>query len=607
MTLSRLVIAAVFSTVVGQSASAIEPAAPDRLVTKEQSVTYRVLARLRAASVSELTLKEDRDAVSSFYADRGDRPLWVSANGLTKPGRDVIAEIGRADDYGLRASDFDVPNSNEIQGANATIDELVNAEFRISTAVLRYARHARGGRIDPRSLSGYMDVGPQLLPPADVLAGVAVSNDAASYLRALHPQHPQFEALRQKLLALRTPLDTTPEVRVPDGPILRPGMEHENVVLLRQRLLGEGQGDASATPDTDVTFDDELEDAVRTFQKEAGLTPDGIVGPSTLAALNGRRKGGSDPEQILMNMERWRWLPADLGEMHVVVNVPEQLVRVYKNGKAILTDRVVVGKLKNQTPIFSADMTHLVFHPFWNVPNSIKVDEILPYLRKGNGWFNWGGRPQVLKAHNLYVKLNGREIDASKVNWNNVDIRRYHFYQPPGGKNVLGFVKFMFPNKHAVYLHDTTEKHLFSRPSRIYSHGCVRVQHPRRLAEVILGEMNGWSTGRVGSAIGSGSNNRVNLDGNIPVHIAYFTAWVNEAGALRTAGDIYGHDARLRGALRRSATERYSGEQRLSSEQTTSSTARRQRTAQRQKTTPKKKKKKKDLGWAREVTSSSQR
>ena len=199
-------------------------------------------------------------------------------------------------------------------------------------------------------------------------------------------------------------------------------------------------------------------------------------------------------------------------------------------------------------------MEYLVFHPYWNVPNSIKIKEILPYLRKSNGgggWFNGASsRPRILQAHNLFVQYRGRNVDASSINWRTADVRRYRFYQPPGGKNVLGFVKFIFPNKHIVYMHDTSSKSLFNQTSRTFSHGCIRVRNPRKLAEIILGRDRGWSSGNIGSAISSGRNQRVNLKTPIPVNITYFTARVEKNGKITYFSDIYGHDARMAKALK---------------------------------------------------------
>ncbi|MGC1178736.1 MAG: L,D-transpeptidase family protein [Methyloceanibacter sp.] len=253
---------------------------------------------------------------------------------------------------------------------------------------------------------------------------------------------------------------------------------------------------------------------------------------------------------ILINMERWRWLPEDLGPYYVNVNVPEFMLRVVEEGKVVHTTRVVVGKPDKQTPIFSQDMQEIVFNPYWNVPNSIKTEELLPSIRGGGGdWFGGGWDTSVFERHGLRVNIGGREVDPLSLDWSRIDIRSLDIYQPPGPENVLGNVKFVFPNKHDVYMHDTTQKSLFAQSIRAESHGCMRVQNPDQLAEMLLKHDQGWTQGRVASAIANGYDQHVKLERRIPVYITYFTAWVKGDGSLETFGDVYGHDARMAAAL----------------------------------------------------------
>jgi murein L,D-transpeptidase YcbB/YkuD len=254
---------------------------------------------------------------------------------------------------------------------------------------------------------------------------------------------------------------------------------------------------------------------------------------------------------ILLNMERWRWLPHDLGSFYVNVNIPEFVVRVMGDGKPVHTARVVVGKPDKQTPIISKEMQEIVFNPYWNVPNSIKTEEIRPFLTEEGGWFGGGGwNTAVLERHNLRINIGGREVDPARIDWNRVDIRSLNIYQPPGPDNVLGNLKFVFPNSHDVYMHDTTQKSLFAKTVRAESHGCMRVQNPDQLALTLLKEDQGWTAGRVASAIAGGPDQHIALREKIPVYVTYFTLRVNEDGSISTFGDIYGHDSRMAAALR---------------------------------------------------------
>ena len=390
----------------------------------------------------------------------------------------------------------------------------------------------------------------RLPDPLEVIESISFRSDPAAYLRSFQPDQPQFEALRQALIEARGGKTAeTDVVRIPDGPLLRVGMDDEQVALLRKRLELPADNGAKET-----VFDESLEAAVRGFQATHGAYADGMVGPGTRRLLNQQHHAAASPSRerlILLNMERWRWLPHDLGSYYVNVNIPEFMLRVMKEGKPDFTTRVVVGKPDKQTPVFSNEMQTIVFNPYWNVPNSIKTEEIRPYLVEEGGWFGGGGwNTAVLQRHNLRINVGGREVDPSRIDWNRIDIRSLNIYQPPGPDNVLGNVKFLFPNKHDVYMHDTPQKFLFARPVRAESHGCMRVQNPDQLALTLLKEDQGWTAGRVASAIQSGSDQQIPLRQKIPVYITYFTLKVNDDGSMSTYGDLYGHDARMAAALR---------------------------------------------------------
>ncbi len=547
----------ILGSVLTGPALAVEPDAPERLISRADAVRILVQDRLGQPFRNETEFeKADHGALVEYYADADHKTVWVDENGLRPRARQMIRELQRAGNYGLNPDDYDLPEEIILASNDKTpTARLAEFEHKLSHAVLAYVRHARGGRIAPGSLSGYLDPTLELADPLEVMEKLETLDDPAPYLRSFHPKHPQFEALRQALLKVRGGADEGKKrVVLPRGPALKPGMAHEQVAILRKRLevpVAEKDGE---TPGPATVYDSTLEAAVRKFQKSRGIKVDGIVGPGTRRALNGGSVVPKNREKtILTNMERWRWIPDNIDKLNIRVNIPEYRFRVYDGEQVVHAERVVVGKLKNQTPIFSDKMEYLVFHPYWNVPNSIKKKELLPYLRRGGGgggWFSSYSRPRILQAHNLYVKYRGREIDASRVDWNRVNIANYRFYQPPGGRNVLGFVKFMFPNKHAVYMHDTPTKNLFNQTRRTYSHGCVRVRNPRKLAEIILARDRGWSSGNVGAAIQRGKNQHVNLNNPIPVHMTYFTARVEKDGKITYFGDVYGHDSRMARALK---------------------------------------------------------
>ena len=553
----RIALAMFLAAPLTAPAFAVEPDAPQALIGRTEAIRLAVQTKLSAKFTTTTDAKKsEQGALVEYYAVPDQRLLWVDENGLTERGKAVIAEMEKADDYGLRAADYSLPGISGFDASDTNASEwLADAETKISYAVLRYARDARGGRIVPQQLSRNLDPTLALPNPTEVIESIAIRSDPAAYLRSFQPDQPQFEALRQRLLALRGSKteEPAPVVTIPDGPVLKLGVEHEHVELLRKRL-GVPPEEGSST--NEMLFDEGVLEAVRQFQRTHGIYADGVVGPGTRRVLNApnRRPSVASPaqiRQILVNMERWRWLPHDLGGFYVMTNIPEFMLRVVKEDEPVFTTRVVVGKVNTQTPVFSNEMQTVVFGPYWNMPNSIKVDEIRPYLRQEASWFFGGGgwNTSVLQRHGVRMRYGGRDIDPRTVDWNRVDIRNFELYQPPGPGNVLGKVKFMFPNKHDVYMHDTPQKHLFANNIRAESHGCMRVQNPDQLASIIMQHDQGWNPARTHSALDTAYDQQVPLRQKIPVYIAYFTLKVNADGSISTYGDLYGHDTRMASAL----------------------------------------------------------
>ncbi len=548
----RIALALILAASVGTPGFAAEPDGPAELITKTEAVRIAIQDQLGVKSMSDVA---EQIALAEYYSVPDRRLLWVDDSGLTDRGKAVMGEIAKADDYGLRAADYKLPQIASFDpAAPDAVEQLADAELKISSAVVEYARDARGGRINPQSLSKNLDPKLYLPEPAEVIGFIAIRSDPAAYLRSFQPSHPQFEALRKALLAERGgqveqtsgPMD----IVIPAGPLLKAGVEHGQVALLRKRLEVPVKAGGN-----EYLYDQELIEAVREFQKSKGGHPDGIVGSGTRQMLNGQsapQVSGQDKINLLLaNMERWRWLPQDLGAFYVNVNIPEFQLRVVGDDAVVWETRVVVGKTDKQTPVFNDEMEEIVFRPNWYVPTSIKSEEIAPYLYRGGGFFGGGWDTSILKRQGLRIRgANGRDIDPDTIDWSRSDIRRYEVYQPPGAGNVLGLVKFRFPNTHDVYLHDTTQKHLFANAVRANSHGCMRVQNPDQFATVLLGHDQGWDASRVNAAMhGNIDANKILLKQHIPVYLTYFTAKVEEDGKLTQYRDLYGHDRRMIAAL----------------------------------------------------------
>jgi murein L,D-transpeptidase YcbB/YkuD len=519
-------------------------ASPANAAQEVDPVVALVRERLAAPpSRGNAAEREDYAGLAAFYAEGNGQPVWTSTGGFSPRAQQAIAEIRKADDWGLKASDFDLPSAPNAANPSARAD----AEIKLGLAVLKYGRQARGGRLDPSAVSHMFDVKPSVYQPKSLMQAIAAADSADAYLRDLHPRHPQFQRLREALIAARggrTPSEATaPDVMIPRGPRITPGQEHPHVALVRQRLAATGEAGREAV------YDAALVDEVRAFQRRSDLEPTGVIDGALRNALNGgaRQPASENVARLIANIERWRWLPPDLGEFYVWDSVPEQMTSVFSHGRQVFSEKIVVGKPSTPTPIFSALMQFIVFHPSWSVPPGMKTQELLPELRSTGGWFFGTSASAVLGSHGLQVSRGGRTIDPDSVNWQSVDIRAFDFTQPPGPRNVLGIVKFRFPNKHDVYMHDTPERNLFGGSVRAFSHGCMRVQNPVRLAETVLAYDKGWTADKVQELVHHGGE--IKLDKPIPVHITYFTMAVDDSGKLHSYGDIYGLDARVASAL----------------------------------------------------------
>ncbi|TCT13302.1 murein L,D-transpeptidase YcbB/YkuD [Tepidamorphus gemmatus] len=483
--------------------------------------------------------KDPLAVVATFYDRRGYTPLWLAGGRFTGSGRAVIHRLARADAYGLDPARYDLPPLDIGIAAPATPAALAEAEIALTRAALKFAADAQGGIMPPTALGDLVTARPTRPDPAQVLTGLAEASDKVAYLEGFNPPHPGFAALQRLLAELRDHTASTTTLTIPDGPSIKPGMSDERVPLLRRRLgLQPVEGEAA------LVYDEATVEAVKAFQQRATLEVDGVVGPQTLIGLN----GGAEVTvaDVLVNMERWRWLPRDMGELHVWVNIPEYRLRVMNGGRVSFETRVIVGTPKNQTPIFSDAIQYVDVNPYWNVPRSIAAKEMMPEILRDPGFFERRGLQVIYTGGPQEQIVDPRSIDWSQ--WN-AETMPFRFRQPPGEANALGRVKFMFPNKHAVYLHDTPTRTLFNRSVRAFSHGCVRVDQPVAFADALLAGEEQLNGERIKRLIAGGENGSLPLRKHVPVHLTYFTVWVDEAGEVQKRPDIYGHDQTMKTGL----------------------------------------------------------
>lgn len=418
-------------------------------------------------------------------------------------------------------------------------------ELQLTEAMLRYTKELAAGTVDPMRLDGEHALQPEKPDPAAVLKGAARTDDIREYLQGFAPQRAEYRRLLAALASYRQIAAAGGWSLLPDGPVLKPGAADARVRLLAERLTSTGDFAAgSVVPDG--IYSEPLADAVRRFQARHGLNADGAVGPATLAELNvtvARRI------QVLeINLERRRWMPHVLGDRYLFVNLADFTVRAVLSEQTVFKARLVVGATHARTPVFAAQMTHLEFNPFWAVPHSIAVRELLPKIRKDPTWL----------TRNHFALLagwqdGGTEVDPLTVDWRQISAARFPFHlrQASGEDNALGRVKFMFPNPFNVYLHDTPSKTLFSRPVRAASHGCMRVENPLALAEVVLAMAGNddWNRETIDSTVAAGTRRLVTLRQKLPVYVGYATAFVDATGNLHFRPDIYGRDRALGAAM----------------------------------------------------------
>ena len=432
------------------------PAQEEAVAEPEAPQDLSIAGPIRESLEDPLLLKgahaDDIVAVKAFYATHNGPALWLTTAGISPNGQLVLGELGRAEEWGLDPSLFAVPPADYKPDAP---DDQAATETAISLAILKYVRAARGGLVEPSTVSKIFNQTPTLRDPAAVLTEITASRTPDAYLTDSHPKHEQFVRLHQALA---------------------------------------------------------------------------------------KTQSAGDIDRIKSNMDRWRWMPEQLGASYVWLNIPEFTLHVVKDGKTVTSEKIVVGNPNSPTPVLSADLKSVVFNPERKVPLSVIRRDVLPKLRKGN----WLGRSDtsVLDAYQITVKKRGRPVDPSSIDWNKVNLSTLTFVQAPGRTNVLGKVQFLYPNDRGVYMHDTIIRSQLARAVRAEGSKEPRVAHPEKLAALLLADDKGWSAAKVKGLIAAGKPATVKISKPIPVHTTYFTAVVDEQGQVKTFDDVYKLDKR---------------------------------------------------------------
>jgi L,D-transpeptidase YcbB len=484
----------------------------------DRAVAEKIRDLLAAKTDKIFANKRERTAVESFYQARHLAPVWLDKGVENARAQAAIARLKDADADGLDVSDYKIPTF-----AGLSPEGLAEAELKLTQTVLTYARHLQAGRFPYTRVSNNIEL-PQAPPdPAAVLARIADAANAGTALDDFSPPHEGYKKLKAMLAQMRGKAPGGKEIA--EGPLLKLNakspMEDPRVPLLREKLgLA---GDAS-----DLKYDAKLVEAVKKFQRANELPVIGNLDSRTIKELNGPPRD-RQIETVVSNMERWRWYPRDLGNAHVIVNLPDFSLHVTHNGAQVWSTRIVIGKPEMSTPLLSETMKYITINPTWNVPPSIVQNEYLPALQQD---------PTVLERTGLKLVYNR---DGS-----------VHIYQPPGEANALGRIRFNFPNRFLVYQHDTPDKHMFAHDMRAYSHGCMRVQDPAKYAEVLFNiarPNENWTADKIKRMFGTGEQD-IQLPAQIWVLLTYQNAFVDDADKLQIRRDIYNIDSRTLAAIK---------------------------------------------------------
>ena len=499
------------------------------------STGCRQIARIAQRQKLEIFRPQSRtQRGGKVLCSREYAPIWTQDGTVTAAAKGVIARLKDAAADGLNASDYPVPDFAAASGPDA----LADADMKLTASMLDYARQAQSGRMHWSQVSYDILYPEHPTDPAEVLANVTKAADSNATLDSYNPPHRLYRELKKKLAELRGDGDG-PVVQIADGPALKftaaskkqaaVEMEDERVPQLRAKL--------GLTENADDThYDAKVAKAVRKFQEGADLPATGVLDNRTVKAINSPKRDRSI-DTVIVNMERWRWLPRQLGapslnDAYVILNIPDFTLKVMQNGGQVWTTKVVTGQPgTHATPLLTETMKFITVNPTWNVPPSIVYGEYLPALQQD---------PTVLQRMGLRLEHNR---DGS-----------IHISQPPGEANALGRIRFNFPNKFLVYQHDTPDKNLFAKEERAYSHGCMRVQYPDQYAAVLLGitqPNERYTPEKIRSMYGRGEID-IKFPTPIPVNLTYQTAFVDDAGKLQLRRDIYGRDAQMLSILRNS-------------------------------------------------------
>lgn len=490
-----------------------------------------------------------RNKILSFYENNNYQLIWFSGKVIDNNAYNFISEVKRSYKEGLNPDDYHynlllelLNKYNSVKPEN--FEDIYLLDILLTDAYFTLGSDYLSGKVDPETLEAETQfyIEKNNMDFMSYLKIALKNKNIENSLKSLLPDFDQYKKLKEKLAEFRRKKGTSEWSLIPPGELLAVGAEGRRVELLDQNLRAHGYSIKKGS--SRDYFDENLEAAVMKFQKDYGLNADGIVGKNTIQALNFSLNGRI--EQILINLDRLRWLPETLGRSYIYVNIADYSLNVIENGSSVIDMKVIVGKEQRSTPVFSDKIRYIVLNPYWTVPRTIAVEDKLPLIKKNRSYLKDNNYRVFKYKGSSLVEVNPADINWQKLNKNNFN---YLLRQDPGDNNALGRVKFLFPNKFSVYLHDTPSKELFEHSERSFSSGCIRIEKPFELAEFLLKDKADWTEEKINEELKNNKEKYITLTQPFTIHLQYATAWVDEDMSINFRRDIYERDKRLNEAF----------------------------------------------------------
>ncbi len=509
--------------------------APDTEEIKNLSSATKVQEKIqqwqKETADSEIQLENIR-LVDSFYSQHEYQPVWSNR----ELREDLYRSIENAPNHGLRFKDYhgDYLEMALSNLANLDQDKKDLLELVLTDAFFTYGRHLNTGKLDPKKLYTIWDIDSNEADLLQLFEKAISENSISTTLEDLAPKHIVYKGLQKSLKDYRALMEKEENpTQVPKGESIKPGDTSSRMAMIALRLKELNFID-SIPPNSTHEYNESLEEAIRKFQEHHGIETDAVIGGGTISELNKTYK--ERYEQILVNMERWRWHPQDLGDHYFIVNIPNYRLHLVKGKDTISSNRVMVGTEARKTPVFSDNIEHIVYNPTWTIPPTIKKNDVIPAARRNTSY---------LTSRNMSVfDGSGKRLNPSEINWNSREVVNYTYRQEAGPANPLGKVKIIYPNRYSIYLHDTPSKKLFEKNSRAQSSGCVRVEGVLDLAEYLLNDQEKYTSEKIQEILDSGRTTTIKITKDVKVHHLYWTAW-REGDETRFAEDIYKQDKEI--------------------------------------------------------------